>query len=167
MAQLTVVDDTDIELAVLMDADTFTALPLVAMGPNRRNLLTAFAEQAPFDLTILAPDVLQQGWMTFLERNGALEPEPDTEVPTGEVGIPVHEGAGTEAAQAEQEATSHTGVPAERPADTDKAEDPPSHTVVVRCWNCNGDGTIDFGDDQPPAACNVCGGTGRVERVAA
>lgn len=165
MAQLAIISDPNIEVAVLVDTDEFYALPVVAVGPNRDNLLQAFIDSTPFDLTILGSDVVMAAFAQFLERTGALS-EVQTQPTTNmEVGSQNSNDGDDEARLAELVANATTEVPDEQPADTDTPTDTQAEPVTVRCFNCEGRGMIEFGDGSPAMECNVCHGTGKVTQA--
>lgn len=165
MAELTVVDDERTECAVLIDTDTWTALPIVAMGENRATLLQTFVDSVPFDVTLLKDEALMEGWRQFLGASGAVAQVGTDASAPDQVGSPTRNGDDAERQLAEAEATGATDVPAEQPADTDQDSPPPTREVTSDCFNCNGTGTIEFGDGQPAVRCNVCKGTGMVTQT--
>lgn len=165
MSELTVLDDERTECAVLIDTDTWTALPIVAMGENRATLLQTFCDSVPFDVTLLRDEALMEGWRQFLAASGTV-PDVATDAPTDSaVESSTRDGNDAERELAEAEATNHTDTPAEQPADTDQDSTPPTRQVDVDCWNCNGTGKIEFGDGSEPVRCNVCAGTGQVKQT--
>jgi ribosomal protein S27E len=167
MANLTVLDDTAQECAVLVDTDTWTPLPIVSMGENRVNLLQAFVDSVPFDLTLLNDAAMREAWVQFLEQHGALPTTPAESHTADEMVAQSRNGDDDAAALAQAEAAAATDEPPPQPADTDTAENPPSATVIVRCWNCEGTGQVVFGDNEPARTCGICHGTGKVEQVVA
>ena len=165
MANLTVVDDAALECAVLVDTDTWTALPIVAMGENRSTLLRAFVDNTPFDLTLLKEEAMLEGWRQFLTAHGVI-PEVGTDAPaTDQVGAQSSNGNDAEAELADATATNTTDTPGAQPADTDAEGPPPTRTVTADCFNCNGTGRIEFGDGAEPVRCNVCKGSGTIEQT--
>lgn len=165
MANLIVADCPNLECAVLIDTDELRALPIVAAGPDRDALLQAFVDSVPFDITLLEADASLAAFGQFLERSGRLSGvAPNTSAPNP-MEPPAGSGTDAEAALAETEATHAGDVPAPQPADTDQTEDSAPTPVEADCFNCNGTGRIEFGDDQPGVRCNVCAGTGRVQTM--
>lgn len=165
MASLAIIDDTALELAVMIDTDTFKPVPLVAAGPDRAALLQAFADSVPFDLTLLNDDTIREGFAQFLAARGVVTQDENTEADIGQVVSADGAGGDDQAALAEHEAIGSTDMPPAQPNDTDTPENPPTATVKARCWNCNGVGFIEFGDDSPTQQCGICHGTGKVEQV--
>ena len=165
MASLTTIDDASIELACIIDMDTFTPLPIVAAGADRTALLTAFVDSVPFDITLLNAETIREGFSQFLGTRGIITQDTPTQADQPEVvasdGTP-DDGV---AALAEREATYATDTPSEQPADTDEAQDTQSPTVTARCWNCDGSGRVEFGEGEPTAQCGICQGTGKVEQA--
>lgn len=158
MAELVIVDNPDVELSTVVDIDAFRTLPVVSAGPDRESILKAFINSTPFDITALDDAAIRTAYLSFLDAMGKLGPTaPETDAtppvePNGGVG-------GDDAAQAVREAHDAAGAPPEpAPADTDLEPDVRTETRRVKCFNCNGDGTITFGDGTPPVVCNVCGG---------
>ena len=166
MGELVLADNPQVEVATLVDVDELRALPICAAGPARLRILSDFLDATPFDPSIMDEVTLRTAFGQFLDRTGVLGPEADTATePTMEPGGSTPDDGGAALAEAESANASETPAPA--PADTDQPQSSPMAVVTVRCWNCNGTGLVEFGDDQPPAPCNMCKGTGKVEQAAA
>lgn len=162
MANLTVIDDTNVEVAVLVDTDDWQPLAVCAVGPNRVNLLQAFVDSVPFDLALLKPEALREAFSQFLQSAGVIDLDAPLPPAPDNVGDDTGSRNDAESTLAEQEATNHADVPDEQPADTDVEADEGSQTETVSCYNCNGTGKIDFGDGEPPVRCGMCKGTGSI-----
>ena len=168
MANLAVADCTNLEVAVLIDTDDFYALPILAAGENRAALLQSFIDSVPFDITIMDRDAMMAAWGEFLTRHIVAENTPPVTPTDSPVGDQSRNGTDAEQQLAEAEAHAAGTVPDTQPADTDQAPAPTVTMTKVRCFNCNGQGTIAFGDDQPAVTCNMCEGKGWVlQEVAA
>lgn len=165
MAQLTIISDPNVEVAVLVDTDEFYALPVVAVGPDREALLQAFIDSTPFDLGLLGSNGIMPAFAQFLERSGAFNPTQEQPTTDMEVGSQNSNDSDDEARLAELVANATTEVPDEQPADTDTPTDTQAEPVTVRCFNCEGRGMIEFGDGSPAMECNVCHGTGKVTQA--
>lgn len=167
MTTLAIVDDPNIEVAVLVDTDQYTALPIVAMGPQRVQLLEEFAS-SPVDLGWFTREGLLEMWTTFLQGSGVIPGEVERNPAAHDDAVaPTRDGTDAEAELAEAEAANASDVPEPQPADADQDADQEAATVTVRCWNCNGTGFVAFGDGEPDQQCGVCRGTGKVDQVAA
>lgn len=166
MGELILVDNPQAEVATLVDVDEFKPLPIAAAGPARLQLLSDFQDACKFDLTEIDPDSLRIIFGSFLDSVGffpASDPETAPDQVEPGVGSPDDDAS----ALAQAEAAGASDVPAAAPADTDTDAARTVAVVTVRCWNCNGTGVVEFGDDQPPAPCNMCKGTGKVQQPAA
>lgn len=161
MTELVIVDNPDLGIAVLVDIDEFRPLPFVAAGENREAMLLSFRDSVPFDVTIMDDATLRTAFGQFLESVAdAITEAP--EAPTGEVESSGGNGDDAQIASAEREAAEYGVDPAPAPADTDQSVGGTVGLVRVRCWNCNGTGAVDFGEDQAPQQCNMCQGAGTV-----
>lgn len=155
-------DDTGTVCAV--NADTFTPLPIVGVGPNARDMVQDFIESCPFDVTGLDSYSMRYSFLSYLERTGAFQPAATADVagPDMDVGAePSPDGTGK---LADATAAAGPDAPAPQPADTDQAADTPTVTVTKPCWNCEGSGQVSFGDGSPARPCGICKGTGKVEQ---
>lgn len=165
MAQLQVLFDANREIAIIVDLETWQAHGPALPSPNGELILSAFIDQTPFDVSVMDDNALRLAIMQFLDIFG---PGPQAPADAGDlvassdVGAePVGSGDGI-AERAPYGGPDHPGT---QPADTDMEADTGPQTVKVRCWNCNGQGTIEFGDGVPPVTCNMCAGTGKVEQL--
>ena len=162
MSSLTVIYDPNVEVAVIVDLDNFTALPMAGPGAASAGTLQAFIDQTPFDLAELNADAQLAAFMSFLDRNAAPEPvASDTlvDVPAGDVG---GDGVGDGAALAEREAANAADVPPPQPADADGGAVPDTTPTEIDCPNCNGEGVISYGEGAAPEQCRMCRGTRKV-----
>lgn len=166
MTDLVLLDSPSLELAVFVDVDEFRPLPMTAAGPNRVALLEAFRDATPFDLTVMNDEALRVAFGQFLERV-ADSTEQASETADNQVDTEPGDAGDAGASLAEAEAHNAGTIPDVQPADTDQPQSSAVDLVTVRCWNCNGEGIVRFGDDEPPAQCNMCGGTGKVNQPAA
>lgn len=164
MASIIYLHDDDTGTACAVNADTFTPLPIVGVGPNAVGMVQGFVEACPFDVTTLDADSMRAAFLSHLEQTGAFQPavgavlaSPDMDAGAG----PSPDGAGKL-----EDATAAAGpdMPATQPADTDNSEGPPTITVTKPCWNCDGEGTVTFGDGSPSRPCGICKGTGKVQQ---
>lgn len=161
MTELVIVDNPDLGIAVLVDIDEFRPLPFVAAGENREAMLLSFRDSVPFDVTIMDDATLRTAFGQFLESVADAITEA-SETTVDQVESPDGSGDDAEVASAEREAAEYGVDPAPAPADTDQSVGGTVGLVRVRCWNCNGTGAVDFGEDQAPQQCNMCQGAGTV-----
>lgn len=161
MTELIVADNPDLGVAVLVDVDEFRPLPFVAAGDNREAMLLSFRDSVPFDVTIMDDATLRAAFGQFLESVADAITEASD---TAESQVDPSDGSDDDAqvAGAEREATEHGLDPPPAPADTDEPQRSTVAMVTVKCWNCNGAGLVDFGEDGTPQQCNMCGGDGKV-----
>lgn len=166
MTELVLVDNTDVGVATLVDLDTFTPLGIAAAGENRAVLLNMFRDATPFDLTLLDVEAQRRAFQSFLsaladESADTATPQPGPVEPQPSI---------TPDVETTQPLTGTAVVP-DVVGDTAPAEIQPATdsvaTVKVRCFNCNGVGAVEVSPGEPPQQCNMCGGRGWVERVAA
>lgn len=162
MPDLQIIFDREQQLAAVVNVDTLTVMPIAAAGPRADDILRGFVDAMPFDVTLLPAETLFEVYGGWLQSAGFLEPGAAETGAEDEPQPP--DGAGADAAAlATREASETAGEPPEpapADADLDAAESP--STAVVRCWNCNGEGVIHFGDGAPDQSCNMCSGSGRV-----
>ena len=163
MTSLVILDNTLVEVAVFVDVDEFAPLPIMAAGPNRVTVLEAFRDATPFDLTVMDAGALRIAFGQFLTR---VADSLDTPADNSEDAVGDDTGSDdyAQSTLAEHTARDNTIDPAPAPADTDAQVESSVGVVKVRCWNCNGKGAIEFGDNQPPVSCNMCHGQGWVEQ---
>lgn len=164
MANIIYLHDDDTGTACAVNADTFTPLPIVGVGPNAVGMVRGFVEQCPFDVTTLDADSMRAAFLSHLEQTGAFQPAADTNMAGSsvvDVASPSPDGAGKL-----EDATAVAGpdTPAPQPADTDNDASPPTITVTKPCWNCDGSGMVTFGDDSPARQCGICTGTGKIQQ---
>lgn len=162
MSDYILTDNDQAEIAVVVDLDTLRVLPLIGAGANRRDMLTSFVESVPFDLSILDDEQLQQAFVAFLGTLGLLSTDAASPDAVDQVELRERPGGDADAARAEAEASAASDVPGPAPSDADMEADAGTQTVVVRCFNCEGAGSISFGDGSPDQKCNTCGGTGKL-----
>jgi hypothetical protein len=166
MAQPVTLYDPDKEMAVVIDYETGVAFAPVAAGENAKDLMEAFVSMCGVALEYLKPPQQMEMFRGFLTRLTTHEPLPADAAPIDEVGDGPRASMDAEAALAQHEANGATDTPPEQPADTDQAPDPAGPAVGSRCFNCNGEGMISFGDTSPAVQCNVCHGTGKMPAAA-
>lgn len=162
MAELEVIYDPAKELACIINVDDRCGWGPAMIGPQAGNILQAFLDTAPFDLSLLGTYDATRAFTSFLESSGLAAPETTAE---GETVAPVEGGnAGMDNgnALAEAEATGAGDVPAPAPADTD--DDTPESTTpqVIDCPGCNGQGTTQYDPEQPAVTCGMCQGKGKL-----
>lgn len=163
MSDYIILDHADAEVSVIVDMDEFRVLPVVAAGPNRATILQAFVDSTPFDVGVLSDDAMRIAFVDFLERSPGLVEQAPTQDYQPPLVTDNGSGGDEGAALAAQEAANATDVPPPAPADTDQGASENQATSEVTCWNCNGVGTVQYGEGEPPAACNMCKGTGKVK----
>lgn len=184
MSDLQVIYDPSLEIGAIIDLDTNMGWGPMCPGPRGGELLQAFVDGMPFDLSILQPEQARDIFLSVFRDDAAaaiqtpaapagnaVEPTSDPVATAAAQGaaVPV-EDAGTvppeQSADADMAAdTSQTDQVTTDPtmpgivADTPKVERTPSSTgtTMTNCLVCNATGT---GSINP--ACPVCGGTGKV-----
>lgn len=164
MASIIYLHDDDTGTACAVNADTFTPLPIVGVGPNAVGMVQGFVEACPFDVTTLEADSMRAAFLSHLEQTGAFQPAATEDVASSgvvDVAVPSSDSAGKL-----EDATAVAGpdAPAPQPADADNGADTPTVTVTKPCWNCDGEGTVTFGDGSPSRPCGICKGTGKVQQ---
>lgn len=167
MPEYLILDDGQREVSTIVDLETFRALPIIGVGPERINYLQGFVDATPFNLTDLDDDAIRTAYMSYLSMvTGTFPPAPDTPPePTPEPnGRPDDY---SPEVLAEQEAINAGDVPAPQPADTDMEANQGPQTVQVKCWNCEGTGHVTMDDGGQNTVCNMCRGTGRLTQEVA
>lgn len=158
MAELEVIYDPAKELACIVNVDERMGWGPAMIGPNAGQILQAFIDTAPFDLTLLGSFDAQRAFTSFLERAGLAAPAPETESDTPPV---VETGNGSVDygnAAAEAEATAATSVPDPAPADTDAEAGESTTPTVIDCPNCGGSGEQTNGETGATEVCGMCQG---------
>jgi hypothetical protein len=163
MADIEVIFDPVKEMATIVNLDTRAGWGPAMIGPDAGTILQAFVDSMPFDVTVLHDYQAVVAFTSFLDALGS-----GTATPAATAALSPLEQAG--ASRVDEDtladlvaAASGPEPPDPQPADPDPeaAEGPP--LTVVRCYNCNGAGKIEFGDGTEPARCNMCQGTGKLE----
>lgn len=162
MADLLVIYDPVREVAAIIVPEEGRAFGPAYIGEESADVLQAFIDATPWDMSDLGVFEACAAFASFLSFNetpasvapdasvdGKVESAPSADVDAGD-------------ALAEAEAANASDVPASAPADTDMEGDPRTETITVRCFNCGGDGMVEFGDGSPAQRCGMCGGTGKV-----
>lgn len=162
MADLLVIYDPVREVAAIVVPEEGRAFGPAYIGEESADVLQAFIDATPWDMSDLGVFEACAAFASFLERNappetvapdastdGKVESAPSADVDTGD-------------ALAEVEAANASDVPAPAPADTDMESDPRTETVTVPCFNCGGSGMVEFGDGSPSQRCGMCAGTGKI-----
>lgn len=162
MADLQAIYDADKEIGAIVNLDNGTPLGPVMVGPAAGDILQAWLDATPFDVSELDPFTAQTAFLSFLERNAPPDEVASNAADNGEVVDKPRVTADEAVALAEHEAVGASDVPDEQPADTDREASADTVTETVRCWNCEGSGMVTFGDDQPDARCGMCDGTGKI-----
>lgn len=162
MSDLQVIYDREREVAVIVDLESWTALPMAGPGEPFANIMRAFIDATPFDLTDLDAMTQLTVFGSFLDRYGDVSavapdaPDTATQVELGDT-------AGDDgSALAQAEAADATDTPDVQPADTDVEANTGTAPTVIDCPNCNGEGTIAYGDGAAPEQCRMCLGTRKV-----
>lgn len=162
MADLEVIYDPNKELACIVHVDSRMGWGPAMIGPQAGNLLQAFLDTTPFDVSELDSYAATAAFTSFLERAGIkITPEttPDNQ---GSMDYTTTAAMDNGNALAEAEAVASSDVPAPQPADTDTPPDQSTAPTVVGCPNCQGTGSVRFGDDEAPQTCGMCNGSGKV-----
>lgn len=162
MDDLLVIYDRERDIATIIHAGQRRGFGPAMIGEHAPDILQAFIDATPFDISDLGVFEACNAFGSFLERagvaaevaadapdNSAVESSPSGGVDNGN-------------ALADAEAANATDVPGPQPADTDMEADTRTETTVVRCFNCEGSGMIEFGDRSPAQRCGMCGGTGKI-----
>lgn len=162
MAELMVIYDPELNVAAIVNIDEQCGWGPAMPGNNCQAILEQFVHGTPFDVSVLEPEDATRLFLSFLAATGAIDDgTPGTTEPLAQAPTPAIPDADA-AALAEREAHNATDVPQAQPADTDMEAHPSAPDQVMRCVNCNGAGTINFGDDMPAQQCNMCKGTGKI-----
>lgn len=187
MTDLQVVYDPTLELGAIVDLDTNMGWGPMCPGPRGAELLQAFVDGMPFDVTILSPEQARDIFLSVF-RQDAAESIQAPAAPAGGSVEPDNDPVATAAASGTPGPMEATGsAPAPQPADTDLAADTSQTDTVTadptqvvptipaaisteapngvtstqaNCLVCNANGQ---GSTNP--ACPVCGGTGKVAVV--
>ena len=162
MAELQVIYDPNLELAAIVNVDERMGWGPAMIGPQAGNILQAFIDTCPFDVSEMDAYTAARTFASFLDNAGLAAPDTTPTPETGTVDTSADTGVDTANALAEAEATNAGDVPAEQPADTDTPQDTSTAPTVINCPNCNGSGSIQFGDGEAPQTCGMCGGRGKV-----
>lgn len=188
MSDLQVIYDPTLEIGAIIDLDTNMGWGPMCPGPKGGELLQAFVDGMPFDLSILQPEQARDIFLSVF-RQDAADSITAASAPAGNAVEPTSDPVATAAASGAAAPVEETSsVPAAQPADTDMAADTsqtdqvttdpimpgivadtpkvertPSSTgtTMTNCLVCNATGT---GSTNP--ACPVCGGTGKVPTAA-
>lgn len=188
MSDLQVVYDPTLEMGAIIDLDTNMGWGPVCPGPRGGELLQAFVDGMPFDLSILEPEQARDIFLSVFRQDAAESIEAPA-APAGSAVEPNNDPVATAAALGTAGPVEATGtVPVAQPADTDMAADtsqtdqvtmpdptPPPSTeggstapsptattpAQANCLVCNANGQ---GSTNP--GCVVCGGTGKVGATA-
>lgn len=184
MADLTVIYDPTLEIGAIIDLDTNMGWGPMCPGPQGGNLLQAFVDGMPFDLTILSPEQARDIFMSVFRDDAAAaiqDAPPAGDSPV----VPDNDPVATAAASGAAEPVAETGpvVPvapndADMEADTSQtgavtepanpsgvqlntpdmaANAAPVSAGTANCLLCNANGQ---GSTNP--GCLVCHGTGKV-----
>jgi hypothetical protein len=185
MPDLNVVYDDKLQIGAIVDLDTNMGWGPICPGPDGGNLLQAFIDGMPFDLTILsseqARDIFLSVFREDAERSIASQTanDPDTlvaphdpvatasafgdstiveEASSAPPPAPADSDAGATGSEMTAAQTDPTvTVPYSQPIVADPVV-PVSAPTVSNCLLCNSDGT---GSKNP--GCVMCGGTGKVQ----
>lgn len=162
MADLEVIFDPDKEMACIVNTESHMGFGPAMIGPFAGQVLQAFIDATPFDVSLLTEHGAAAAFASFLETQAApaaaTPANPDLS-PLGPIGGPrVDDGRLEDRTAAE----SGAEPPAVQPADTDEPAPDTAASSVVTCFNCNGAGVIEFGGDEPSQRCNMCQGTGKI-----
>lgn len=162
MADVEVIYDPVKEMACIVNVDTRQGWGPAMIGPHAGEMLQAFVDAAPFDITLMKPDTAAEAFSQFLDQLAGriLDSEGETDTGAVERGGDSDLGvAGDDLLTAAVEADSRN---ADAPADTDQGAQEAPPAQVVTCFNCNGKKVIEFGDGSEPQRCNMCQGTGKI-----
>lgn len=160
MTELVVVFDPAQEMAAIVNVDEQCAWGPAMIGPNAGDILRAFLDTVPFDVTVMSAMTAQEAFSSFLLQAGLLADAAATE---GDNSPVVEQGDASldyGAARAEAEAVNATSTPPPQPADTDMDVNASPTHQMIKCPNCEGKGMIEFGGGEPPQQCGMCSGKG-------
>lgn len=164
MAELAVIYDPALEVAAIINLDEQRAFGPAMVGPEAGEVLQAFIDATPFDLSELGTIEACLAFGSFLDRMvNPAEVAPD-QADNGQVVTSPSADVGGGDALAQAEAAGASDVPPPPPADTDEVSDTPTKTVTAPCFNCDGSGMVEFGDGSPAQRCGMCGGTGKIKQ---
>lgn len=158
MAELEVIYDPAKELAAIVNVDNREGWGPAMIGPQAGQILQAFIDTAPFDLTLLSSYDAVKAFTSFLERTGLAAPATET---ASDTVAPVNGGSASmdyEQRAAEQEAAAASDVPPLAPADTDEPETESASPTVIDCPNCGGSGEQTNGETGAVEVCGMCQG---------
>jgi hypothetical protein len=158
MAELEVIYDPAKELAAIINVDDRCGWGPAMLGPQAGQILQAFLDTAPFDLSLLSTYDATRAFTSFLESSGLAAPPAGAE---GDTVAPQSDGGGSmdyPDRLAEAEAAGATDVPAPGPADTDAPEGASTSPTVIDCPNCQGSGEQTNGETGAVEVCGMCQG---------
>lgn len=162
MGELVVIFDRDKEVAALVDMEDRIGRGPAMIGPSAGDMLEAFLQTIPYDLTGVSSYELRRWFEQFAGPPAAPTPPPAAETPAHAV----DGGTDTDVADAElaeRESVEATSTPPPQPADADTPEPAPQTASVVQtCPACNGTGNVPGAEEGQLTTCNLCTGSGRV-----
>ena len=184
MSDLTVIHDPNLEIAAIVDMDTNQGWGPICVGPQSAELLQAFVDGMPFDITMLTPEQATNIFVAAFHDTVA-ESVQDAPAPVGsaveQTSDPVADAAASgntgpvdttsaanPVAPSDADMEANTGqtnqVTPDPTAGTAQVTEQPnagvtaaSDSAAANCLVCNANGQ---GSTNP--SCVVCGGTGKV-----
>jgi len=186
MADLVVIYDPVLEMGAIVDVDEQASWGPAMVGPQAADILQAFLDSVPFDMTTMPTMFVTDAFRSFLDRIVAAAPQtqapPDSDAVVQQANPGMADGTVVTTAQG----APTDEPPAPAPHDTDAsvethagetdqvmqpgaayspagAIEPPQYQ---QCVLCDGLGVVSQGEGQAPQPCGMCGGKGKVPVVA-
>lgn len=157
-----IIYDSDREVAALIDTDSMRALGPIMVGPGAGEMLNEFVNRMPEAVFEASSYDLTAYWGSYFAENFAPLSAAPAATDPGTVGV-------DDNASDDEPiiATTVNGAPSDEPpgeqsADTDMEADTSPAGTVTDCPACSGRGMITVADDEAPARCNMCQGSGKI-----
>lgn len=154
MAELQVVFDPQVEMAAIINVDDRIGWGPTMVGPSARELLQAFIDGLPFDISDVSSYQARTFFESWFQRLEGIAETDTTDNPTGTVGDVPSTGMDADALATAEAVAAGDGPPAAAPFDTDPgatesatdyvspavAAYPPNDNdaQVIDCPNCAG-----------------------------
>jgi hypothetical protein len=184
MGELVVIFDPTLEIAAIVDTDERVGYGPAMIGQHAREMLEAFVQTIPYDVSKVGSYELRDWFDTFAgsfqppdttpaatATAGAVEPVGSAGVDTGQVAVAEAIGGPGEGqppgpADTDQEAATAPQAPID-PAATAQPQGAaqaaaPAAPYSGPCYICNATGQVPGSEPGVMVACNMCRGTGHL-----
>ena len=158
MADLTVIYDPESEIAAIVNVDDRCGWGPAMIGPNAQEVLQAFIDSHPYDVTIYPASYVQQAFQSFLDTIGGGGQSAPAQGDPVAAESPGGTGVDGGAPLAQAEAANATDTPGPQPADTDMEADQGEAPQVMKCPLCTMDGGEPTGLAEDGTQCPMCHG---------